>query len=76
MKVIIDRFEGEHAVVEIEKNVVVTVPRALFPKEAQEGSVIHITCAEEDTDRRRAEMKQKMESLFGAADEPPAKTDL
>jgi hypothetical protein len=43
MKVIIDRFEGEYAIVETESKAFVPMPRALIPQDAVEGSVISIT---------------------------------
>ena len=41
MKVIIDRFEGEYAVVEIDVGKCVDVPKVLFPN-AKEGDVVEI----------------------------------
>jgi hypothetical protein len=39
MKVIIDRFEGEFAVLEVD-NEYKTVPRAMLPAQAREGDVL------------------------------------
>lgn len=48
MKVIIDRFENNCAVLELENGDLVNAPRALFP-EAREGDVFRIT--KDDTAR-------------------------
>ena len=42
MKVVIDRFEGSYAVVEINKGKFVNLPKELVP-DAKEGDVIVIT---------------------------------
>ena len=41
MKVIIDRFEGEYAIVEIETGKFVNIPKILLPN-SKEGDVINI----------------------------------
>ncbi|MCD8215691.1 MAG: DUF3006 domain-containing protein [Clostridiales bacterium] len=64
MKVIIDRFEGEYAVLELEDLSTVTVSRKLIPGNAKEGSVLVISCDEEETENRQKKMKNKMSSVF------------
>lgn len=62
MRVIIDRFEGEYALVEMEDGSMVPVTARLFPG-AQEGDVIEIRIDRAETARRRqliAELKQKI----------------
>ncbi|MEA1962603.1 MAG: DUF3006 domain-containing protein [Bacillota bacterium] len=63
--IIIDRFEGEIAVVEYEKGFY-NMPRAWLPSGAKEGDVIVLKAAidEVETAKRRDEMKRKMEDLF------------
>jgi len=63
MKVIIDRFEGDYALVEVEENKVVKIPRILLPN-ANEGDVINIFIDKEETLRRREEIKKQMNDLF------------
>ena len=41
MKVIIDRFEGDYAIVEINKNKFVNIPKILVPN-AKENDIISI----------------------------------
>jgi len=63
MKVIIDRFEGDYAVVELPNETFIDVPKALFP-EAKEGDVIDITVDMEDTEKRKDRIKDLMKELF------------
>ena len=48
LKVIIDRFEGDYAVVETEDKIMVNLPKSLIPG-AKEGDVISISIDEEET---------------------------
>ncbi|MGN1112785.1 MAG: DUF3006 domain-containing protein [Acutalibacteraceae bacterium] len=64
MKVIIDRFEGDFAVVEIDEGSFSKLPKALVPKGAKEGSVISITAEESDTEARCEETDGLMDKLF------------
>ena len=63
MKVIIDRFENEFAVIEIEKNKFINVPKILFPN-AQEGDVIKIEIDKEETNKRKEEIQKIVNNLF------------
>lgn len=63
--IIIDRFEGEIAVVEYKgKNY--DIPRSWLPVVAKEGDVVVVTLVvdEEATTRRRGEMERKVQDLF------------
>lgn len=40
MTMIVDRFEGDYAVVEIDGKVMTDIPRRLLPPEVKEGQVI------------------------------------
>lgn len=64
VKCIIDRFEGDCAVVELEDGTITEMNRLLLPANAAEGSVIVIECDEAAAEKRRAEMKEKMHSIF------------
>lgn len=64
MRVIIDRFEGDYAVVELEDGSMVNMPKSLVPANASEGSVITILCDDSETKDRQEKMKTKMNSLF------------
>lgn len=52
MKVIIDRFDGDCAIVEIDEGSFACLPAELVPKGAKEGSVIKI-CLDENASRER-----------------------
>lgn len=64
MKVIIDRFEGSFAVVELPDKSVMNLPRKLLPQEAKEGDVISIDIDKYETERRRKEIKKLTDDLF------------
>ena len=62
MKITIDRFEGDFAVVELPDGKFCNMPLCLVPKGASEGSVIEITC---DDDKSKAEnIRRRMDKLF------------
>lgn len=63
MKVIIDRFEGEYAVVELEIGKVINVPKELF-KGANEGDVFKIEFDKSETDFRKKKITNLMNDLF------------
>ncbi|MEN1761701.1 DUF3006 domain-containing protein [Anoxynatronum sibiricum] len=63
MKVIIDRFEDNYAVVELEEGVLINMPKVLLPNLAEEGDVITIEIDEEETKRRRNRIEEMMNSL-------------
>lgn len=63
MKVIIDRFEGNYAVLEIEIGNFVNIPRLLVPN-AKEGDVINIEIDKEDTLKRKKYIQKLMDDVF------------
>lgn len=67
MQIIIDRFEGEFAVVEYEnkekKLCFVNIPKVIIPG-AAEGDVIDITINKDETKKREKNIKNLMDSLF------------
>lgn len=64
LKVIIDRFEGDIAVVELEDGKVVNMAKTLLPQTAKEGSVIKIEIDEDETQKRKNEVQDLFDSLF------------
>ncbi|AUG56419.1 DUF3006 domain-containing protein [Acetivibrio saccincola] len=64
MKVVIDRFEGNYAVVELEDKRVCSMPVELLPKGAKEGSVIRIELDTEETDKRKERIQKLMDKLW------------
>lgn len=63
MKVIIDRFEGESAVVEITEGNCVTIPKILIP-DAVEGDVISICIDKDETSQRKERIQKLMDNLW------------
>ncbi|SFI23764.1 Protein of unknown function [Tindallia magadiensis] len=64
MKIIIDRFEGDHAVAELENGDKVTILKVVLPPLADEGDVIRIEIDEEATERRRRRIEGLMDQLW------------
>ena len=63
MKVIIDRFEGAFAIVEMEDKTMVDIPKVLVP-EAKEGDVIEISIDASGTDARKKRIDNLMDDLW------------
>lgn len=62
---IIDRFEGNFAVIEYE-DITFNFPKELLPKEAKEGDVLKfdITIDREETEKRRKAIEDLTKDLF------------
>lgn len=63
MKAIIDRFEGDYAVLEITTGKCVNIPKILVPT-AQEGDVIKIEIDKEETLERKKNIQKLMNDVF------------
>jgi hypothetical protein len=63
MKVIIDRFEGEYAVVELESGEFADMPKMLVPSLAEEGDVLEISIDENETARRKNRISEMMKDM-------------
>ena len=63
MKVIVDRFEGDYAVVEIAIGKCVNIPRVLVP-DSKEGDIIKIEIEKEETEERKKYIKDLMNNVF------------
>ena len=64
MNVIIDRFEGDFAVVELPDGSFADLPRALVPAGAGEGSVLRIETDAAETEKRRREAADLLGGLL------------
>ncbi len=64
MQIIIDRFEGELAIVELENKTMVNIPKVLLPSDSLEGDVITVEVDRGETARRVANIKKLEKSLF------------
>ncbi len=63
MKVIIDRFEGDYAVVELDVGKCVNIPKILIP-DAKEGDVIKIIIDRETTEERKKQIQELVNNVF------------
>jgi c-di-GMP-related signal transduction protein len=63
MKVTIDRFEGNFAVVELPDQTMLDVPKLLFPN-AVESDVIDITIDKNETNERIKRISELMNELY------------
>ncbi len=63
MQVIIDRIEGEFAVVELDDGSILDVPKSLF-NGAKEGDIIDISINHKLTNERTKEIENLMDDLF------------
>lgn len=63
MKYVIDRFEGEFAVIETDSGTV-DMPKCLLPKETCEGSIIEINVLEQETKEQKEKMQERLNNLF------------
>mgnify|MGYP001063035623 FL=1 len=64
MKVIIDRFEGDYAIVELADGTMVDMPISLVPKGAREGDVLVIGIDADETAKRKERIKKLMDDLW------------
>ena len=64
MRLIVDRFENEWAMVELEDGRLAGMPKICLPDDVTEGSIVEIRTICEETEKRRSEMRAKMASLF------------
>lgn len=70
MVLVIDRFEGDFAVCEDDSCKMHNIARSTIPKEAKEGDVIvvegdNITIDEAETKKRKAEIEELTEDMWG-----------
>jgi len=64
MKVIIDRFEENYAVIELSDKKTVDLPLELVPKGAKEGDVLDISIDYEETNKIKEEIENLMEDMW------------
>ena len=63
MRVIVDRFEGDYAKVELDEGVFYDIPKVLVP-DAKEGDVIDIIVNHEETEKLKSEVNNLINDLF------------
>lgn len=64
MKVTIDRFEGDYAVVEMFNRQMVDMPRTLLPEGVQEGDIVRINIDRKATDKRKKYIEKLTKDLW------------
>jgi len=64
MNLIIDRFEGEYAVVELPDRSMVNLPKKVLPADACEGDVISITIDKDEIRDRKQKIQKLAEDLW------------
>jgi hypothetical protein len=64
IRVIIDRFEGDFAVVELIDKTTAAIPNTVLPGESKEGDVIKIEIDREETKERKAAIDKLMEEVW------------
>jgi hypothetical protein len=64
MNLIIDRFEGDYAVVELPDRTFVNIPKKVLPEEAKEGDIITITVNKSETERRKDNIRKLADDLW------------
>lgn len=60
---IIDRFEGDLAIIECEDKMI-EIPVKYLPAAAREGDVLKLVIDEKETDKRRERIQKLADSLF------------
>ena len=61
---IIDRLEGEYAILEIREGEFSQMPKRLLPDAAKEGDVVIITVDKQETEQRKQRIEGLMDKLF------------
>lgn len=64
MNIIIDRFEGNFAVVELEDKRMINMPRELVPEEAREGDILVIQVSLDKTEDLKRKIEKEVEGLW------------
>ena len=64
MRVVIDRLEGDIAVVELENGKVIDAPKVLF-SDAKEGDIVYIEINREETEAKKDEIQSRFDNLIG-----------
>lgn len=64
MRVIVDRFEGEFAVVEMQDKTQVNMPKILLPQHTKEGDMIDIILNNEATEKKKETISKLMGEVW------------
>ena len=58
MRYIVDRFENEYAIIELENGEFVDIPKKALPFDASEGSIIEVITLNDETNAKKSENKK------------------
>lgn len=61
---LIDRFEGDYAVIEF-GDICFNVPKSALPSGASEGDVLDVEINADETEAREKQLKSRLKKLFG-----------
>lgn len=61
---ILDRIEGDSAILELDNGALIQVPAGLLPAGVKEGDCLRLVVDTDATEERRQRMKEKMNRLF------------
>lgn len=64
MKWIVDRIEGDYAVVEFEDGKTADIPLISLPENIREGTVINVSADKSETEKRRENIDNLAKKLF------------
>jgi hypothetical protein len=64
MKYTIDRFEGKYAVVELEDETMIDIPKCALPAGAKEGDIISVEIDEGETEKRKQYINKLMDDVW------------
>jgi hypothetical protein len=61
---IIDRFEGSMAVIELPDKSIINLPQNLLPQNSKEGDVLKLIIDKDETERRKTEIEELLNKLW------------
>lgn len=64
MQYIVDRFETQFAVIELENKTFVNIPRSALPSNTKEGDVINVEINQEETKKRKEHILKMMNDVW------------
>ena len=64
MKWIVDRIEGDYAIVELENGKAVDIPLISLPEDIKEGAVINVSVDKAETEKRKEIIDSLAKRLF------------
>lgn len=64
MKYTIDRFEGDYAVVELENQTFINIPKEGLPQNVKEGDIINIEIDDIETQKRKEQIEKLMNDVW------------